>query len=83
MNNLDLKNMSPEELSAELNKAEIFSQDLHYNHSIAALQNTQELKIARKEIARIKTEIRSRELASSTDIVRDKILARRKKERNK
>jgi large subunit ribosomal protein L29 len=81
MNNLDFKKMSSEELSAELNNAELLSQDLHYNHSIAALQNTQELKIARKTIARIKTEIRSRELAASVDMVRDKIIARRKKER--
>ena len=81
MNNLDLKKMSLEELSAELNNAELLSQDLHYNHSIAALQNTQELKLARKTIARIKTELRSREIASSVDMFRDKIIARRKKER--
>jgi len=81
MNNLDLKKLSIDELSAELNNAELLSQDLHYNHSIAALQNTQELKLARKTIARIKTEIRSREIASSVDLVRDKIIARRKKER--
>jgi large subunit ribosomal protein L29 len=81
MNNLDLKKLSLEELSAELNNAELLSQDLHYNHSIAALQNTQELKLARKTIARIKTELRSREIASSVDMFRDKIIARRKKER--
>jgi large subunit ribosomal protein L29 len=81
MNNLDFKKLSLEELSAELNNAELLSQDLHYNHSIAALQNTQELKLARKTIARIKTELRSREIASSVDMVRDKIIARRKKER--
>ena len=81
MNNLDFKKLSLEELSAELDSAELLSQDLHYNHSIAALQNTQELKLARKTIARIKTELRSREIASSVDMVRDKIIARRKKER--
>lgn len=81
MDNLDFKKMSLEDLAAELQNAELLSQDLHYNHSIAALQNTQELKSARKTIARIKTELRSRELASSDVLNRDKIIARRKKER--
>ena len=82
MNNVDLKKLTLDELTAELSNAELISQDLHYNHSIAALQNTQELKLARKTIARIKTEIRSRELSSSTELLRDKKIARRKKERN-
>jgi len=81
MNNTDLKKMSLEELASELQNAELLSQDLHYNHSIAALQNTQELKSARKTVARIKTEIRSRELSTSSGLNRDKIIARRKQKK--
>ncbi len=82
MKSTDLKKLSTEELVAELSNAEIHSQDLRYNHSIASLQNTQELKSAKRDIARIKTELRSREL-NNANVNRDKILSRRKKERNK
>jgi large subunit ribosomal protein L29 len=80
MKSSEFKNLSSEELTNELASAELLSQDLRYNHSVASLQNTQELKSARKVIARIKTELRSRELSSDNNH-RDKILARRKKER--
>jgi large subunit ribosomal protein L29 len=80
MKSSEFKNLSSEELTNELANAELLSQDLRYNHSVASLQNTQELKSARKVIARIKTELRSRELSSENN-QRDRILARRKKER--
>jgi large subunit ribosomal protein L29 len=80
MKSSEFKNLSSEELTNELVNAELLSQDLRYNHSVASLQNTQELKSARKVIARIKTELRSRELSSDNN-QRDRILARRKKER--
>lgn len=81
MNNKDIKQLSIAELEIELTNAELASQDLRYNHSVAVLENTQILKNARKTVARIKTELRSRELQNSTDLQRDKILSRRKKER--
>jgi large subunit ribosomal protein L29 len=80
MKSSEFKNLSSEELTIELANPELLSQDLRYNHSVASLQNTQELKSARKVIARIKTELRSRELSSDNN-QRDRILARRKKER--
>jgi large subunit ribosomal protein L29 len=83
MNNKDIKQLSLADLEIELTNAELASQDLRYNHSVAVLENTQILNNARKTVARIKTELRSRELQSSTDLQRDKILSRRKKERKK
>lgn len=83
MNNKDIKQLSLADLEIELTNAELASQDLRYNHSVAVLENTQILKNARKTVARIKTELRSRELQNSTDLQRDKILSRRKKERKK
>jgi large subunit ribosomal protein L29 len=83
MEKLDLKKMSVEELEAELLSAETHYQDLRYNHSVAVLENTQVLRIARKNVARVKTELRSRELAQPTELKRDRILARRKKEKKK
>jgi large subunit ribosomal protein L29 len=83
MNNNDIKKLASADLEIELNNAELASQDLRYNHSVAVLENTQVLKNARKTVARIKTEIRSRELQNSSDLQRDKLLSRRKKERKK
>jgi large subunit ribosomal protein L29 len=83
MDKIDYKKLSQEDLEAELLSAETNYQDLRYNHNVAVLENTQVLKEARKNVARIKTELRSRELTQSTDLLRDKIIARRKKERKK
>jgi large subunit ribosomal protein L29 len=81
MDKLDVKKLSVEELQAELLSAETIYQDMRYNHSVAVLENTQVLKEARRNVARIKTELRSRELAQPTELQRDRIIARRKKDK--
>ncbi len=81
MDKLDVKKLSVEDLENELLSAETLYQDLCYNHSVAVLEKTNVISEARKNIARIKTELRARELALATDIPRDKIIARRKKEK--
>jgi large subunit ribosomal protein L29 len=79
MNSIDLKNMSLEELNSELVLADEHFQSLKYNHSVAVLENTNELVIARRNVARLYTEIRKRELADNNDSSRDKIVSRRKR----
>lgn len=81
MEKLDVKKLSVEELNAELLSAETLYQDLRYNHSVAVLEDTHVLTAARKNVARIKTELRSRELAQPNELQRDRIRARRKKEK--
>jgi large subunit ribosomal protein L29 len=79
MSNVDLKNLSLDDLNLELLNSENYYHDLKYNHSISSLENSNTIISARRNVARIKTEIRKRELESNTNINRDQIIARRKR----
>jgi large subunit ribosomal protein L29 len=79
MSNVDLKNLSLDDLNLELLSSENYYHDLKYNHSISSLENSNTIISARRNVARIKTEIRKRELESNTNINRDQIIARRKR----
>ncbi|MFA6860076.1 MAG: 50S ribosomal protein L29 [Clostridia bacterium] len=60
----DIKNLTNEELSAKLEelKSELFN--LRFSHASGNLANPMLLNIAKKDIARIKTVIREREIAA-------------------
>jgi large subunit ribosomal protein L29 len=77
MSKLELKGLSVEDLNAELDKTEEHYHSLRFNNAVSNLENTAELKLVRRNIARIKTAITAIELADSTQ-PRDKIKARRK-----
>jgi large subunit ribosomal protein L29 len=80
----NLNSMTLEQLNTELETTEALYQETLYNHNVSALSNATEMKITRKNVARIKTEIRSRELAlleQNGELQRDKIRARRKKQK--
>lgn len=79
MNNIDIKNLSLDDLSSELINSENYYNDLKYNHAISTLENSNILITARRNVARIKTELRKRELESNIDTNRDQIIARRKR----
>ncbi len=77
MAKLELKGLSVQELNQQLDKTEETYYSLKYNNAVSSLENTSELKLVRRNIARIKTELRAKELAESTQ-KRDKIQARRR-----
>ena len=80
----NLNSMTLEQLYTELENTETLYQETLYNHNVSAVSNANEMKITRKNVARIKTEIRSRELAQleqNGELQRDKIRARRKKQK--
>jgi len=58
-------------------------QDMKFDHAVSPLQNPNELKKTRRDLARLLTELRARELASMKEAgtlrKRDKIQARRRK----
>ena len=91
MSKVELNKLSAEELQAQLLEAEQSYESLRYKHAShrvgnqSPLSNPSVLGNTRREIARIKTEIRKRELAtleaSGQPVKRDKIRARRKKEK--
>lgn len=82
-NKLDVKNMTTEELLEELGNAERHFNDLAFSNAVATLDNTSQIRETRKDVARIKTELRARELAEqeANGLQRDRIRARRKRQK--
>lgn len=75
-----LQDMSSEDLLSQLSGLEAELNRTSFEHSVRGLANPNVLTDTRKEIARIKTEMRSRELAAMSDeqlAMRSKIRARR------
>lgn len=77
MAKLDLKDRSVDSLKEELETTQKHYHSLKFNNAVSTLENTAEIKNVRRNIARIKTALRSHELEGS-DQKRDKIQARRR-----
>jgi large subunit ribosomal protein L29 len=77
MAKLELKSLSVQELNDELENTQKHYYSLKFNNAVSTLENTAEIKTVRRSIARIKTEVRAKELAEST-LKRDKIRLRRR-----
>ena len=78
---LEYKDFSNEALKNELVNKENEYKNLRFDHAVTGLENPLLLRELRKEIARLNTEIRSREMAEMTaeDLAnRSKIRRRRK-----
>jgi len=71
-----MKGLSVQELKDELLRVEKHYYSLKFNNAASTLENTAEIKSVRRNIARLKTELRANELAGSTQ-KRDKIRLRR------
>lgn len=61
----DLNSLTVSDLKQKLQDDTSLLQKLKFNHSVTPLDNPMQIKITRREIARLKTEIRKRELASA------------------
>jgi len=77
MAKLELKGLTVQQLNEELETTQKHYYSLKFNNAVATLENTAEIKTVRRNIARIKTELRAQELVESTQ-KRDKIQARRR-----
>ncbi len=78
---LDLIELSDEDLTSELEGMELDYQKKRFDHAAKGLDNPLEIKEMRRDIARIKTEVRRREVEKfSPEQVakRSKIRARRR-----
>jgi large subunit ribosomal protein L29 len=81
---LELQDYTAEELANELQQTEAEYQRLSFDHSIRGLDNPLALREVRRDIARLKTEVRRREVAemSKEDLAnRSKIRTRRRRQR--
>lgn len=79
---LELQELSDSDLISELEGVEVEYKKKHFDHAVKGLDNPLELRELRRDIARIKTEARRREMAqfSPEEIQsRSKIRARRKR----
>ncbi len=63
---IELKEMSVEDIQAELKSAMDNYNKLKFDHSISGLANPMVLRSARKDIARLNTELRGREVEAMT-----------------
>jgi large subunit ribosomal protein L29 len=77
MAKLELNGLSVQELNQELETTQKHYYSLKFNNAVSSLENTAEIRSVRRNIARIKTEIRAKELVDSTQ-KRDKKQARRR-----
>lgn len=79
-NKIEVKQLSLDDLKGELATLEAHLHSLKYRNAIAPLENTSEISLVRRQIARIHTELRARELAQlEGTLKRDKLRARRKR----
>lgn len=62
MNKAEIKELSTKELTERLEAAEVALNQLEINHSVSPLDNPAKITQDRRMIARMKTELRSREL---------------------
>lgn len=63
MKKTEIKGLSLDELKAQVIAERTNSQNLKFAHSISPLENPLKIKESRKQIARLNTEIRNREIA--------------------
>lgn len=80
----ELKGLDDEALKAELDNSEALYRKMKFEHAIKGLANPMELRDLRRDIARINTELRSRQVAalSADDLaLRSKIRARRRRKK--
>ena len=79
---IELKEMSDGDLKDELNQINVQYQKLRFDHTIKGLDNPVTLKNTKRDVARILTEIRKREIDALTpeqSARRSKLRQRRKK----
>lgn len=77
---LELQEFNDADLLTELEGIEAEYHKMRFDHNVKGLDNPMEMKELRKDIARLKTEIRRRELANMSEAQlakRSKIRARR------
>lgn len=76
---LELQDFSDEDLKSELEATEVQYQKLKFDHAVKGLDNPLTLREVRRDIARLQTEVRRRELANMSE----EQLAKRSRIRNR
>ena len=61
----DIKQLTTEELLEKGRETKVLLKKMEFNHAISAIENPLQIKAMRRDIARLLTELRSRELNNS------------------
>lgn len=59
---LDLKSLSEQDLKGKISEEELRMKKITFSHAITPIENPMSIRSLRREIARMKTELRKREL---------------------
>ncbi len=80
---LELQDFTDEELANELKETQVQYSKMKFDHTLKGLENPLALRSVRRDVARMKTEARRRELAQMEDAKesRSKIRARRSRQK--
>lgn len=79
---VELRNASDADLTDQLNENTVSYEKMKFDHTVSGIDNPLQLRAVRRDIARIKTEIRRRELEALNPEAlakRDNIQRRRRK----
>jgi large subunit ribosomal protein L29 len=65
LNKEDIKQLTTEELLEKGRETKVQLKKMEFNHAISAIENPLQIRAVRRDIARLLTELRSRELKNS------------------
>jgi large subunit ribosomal protein L29 len=65
-NKLDIKGIAAGELSAKASELQSTLSKLKFDHAVRGLANPMEIKVAKRNVARVLTEVRANELSEAT-----------------
>lgn len=63
---IELKEFADEQLANELKETQVLYNKLKFDHAMKGLENPLRIRAARRDIARMKSEVRTREMALMT-----------------
>lgn len=62
MKNAEIREMTTAEINEQIAESKVMFTRMKLNHAVSPLDNPMKLKVARHEIARLKTELRRRQI---------------------
>jgi large subunit ribosomal protein L29 len=65
MKNTEIKSMSESELRERIQAEQESLTKLRFSHAVTPIENPSRIRVMRKTVARLKTELRAKELAKS------------------
>jgi len=69
MKNYEIREMSSDEISKRIVEEEQNLVDLRFQHAVKTLTNTSKIKLVKRDIARMKTILKQRELNENSETV--------------